>query len=110
MDPKLKACFCLQISGLSGSGKTVWVKKFLENADKMIDRKVDQIIYCFGENQPIYEEMLQKLPHIQFYEGFLQIKDLTDPSFHTLMVIDDLQNELLDNLELANLFTKTSHH
>ena len=110
MDPKLKACFCLQISGLSGSGKTVWVKKFLENADKMIDRKVDQIIYCFGENQPIYEEMLQKLPHIQFYEGFPQIKDLTDPSFHTLMVIDDLQNELLDNLELANLFTKTSHH
>jgi hypothetical protein len=26
------------------------------------------------------------------------------------MVIDDLQNELGDNVELANLFTKGSHH
>ena len=67
-------------------------------------------MFCYSESQKIYEEIRQQLPHIQFYEGFPQIKDFTDPSFHTLMVIDDLQNELFDNLELANLFTKGSHH
>ena len=50
------------------------------------------------------------MPEIQFYEGFPDVKGITDPSFHTLMIIDDLQNELLDNLELANLFMKGSHH
>ncbi len=110
MDTKLKACFCLQISGPSGSGKTVWVKKFLENVAQMIDQKVDQIIYCYGEYQPIFDEIRQSVPDIQFFEGFPDIKSRTDPSFHTLMVIDDLQNELGDNVELANLFTKGSHH
>jgi ABC-type dipeptide/oligopeptide/nickel transport system ATPase component len=110
MHPKLKACFCLQISGPSGSGKTVWVKKFLENLPQMINRNVDQIIYCYGEYQPIFDEIRQNMPEIQFYEGFPDVKGITDPSFHTLMIIDDLRNELLDNLELANLFTKGSNH
>jgi hypothetical protein len=39
---------------------------------------------------------------------FPGVKSMTDTSFHTVMIIDDLQNELLDNLELANLFTKGS--
>ena len=34
--------------------------------------------------------MREKLPHIQFYEGFSQIKDLIDPTFHTLLVINTL--------------------
>ena len=60
-------------------------------------------MFCYSESQKIYEEIsTTQLPHVQFYEGFPQIKDLTDPSFHTLMVIDNLQNELFDNLELAN--------
>ena len=81
------------------SGKTVWVKKFLENLDKMIDRKVDQILYCYGEWQPAYFcEIRQNIPQIQFFEDFPDVKSMTDPSFHTVMIIDDLQNELLDNL------------
>ena len=76
----------------------------------MINRNVDQIIYCYGEYQPIFDEIRQNMPEIQFYEGFPDVKGITDPSFHTLMINDDLQNELLDNLELANLFTKGSHH
>jgi ABC-type dipeptide/oligopeptide/nickel transport system ATPase component len=98
MDPRLEACFFLQISGPSGSGKTVWVKKFLENIDKMIDRKVDQILYYYGEWQLIFDEIRQNIPQIQFFEGFPDVKSMTDPSFHTVMTIDDLQNELLDNL------------
>ena len=110
MDPRLRSYFCLQISGPSGSGKTVWVKKLLENVDYMIDKKVEQIIYCYGEYQPIFQEIQTKLPQIQFIEGFPDVKSITDPSFHTLMIIDDLQNELSNNVELADLFTKGSHH
>jgi hypothetical protein len=76
----------------------------------MINRNVDQIIYCYGEYQPIFDEIRQNMPEIQFYEGCPDVKGITDPSFHTLMIIDDLENELLDNLELATLFTKGSHH
>ena len=76
----------------------------------MLDHKVDKIIYCYGEYQPTYEEMRQSQPSIQFIEGFPDIENMTDSSYHTLLIIDDLQNELADNLQLANIFCKTSHH
>ena len=69
MDPRLKACFCLQIAALSGYRKTVWVKKFLENVGRVVDRKVDEIVYCYGEYQPLFDEMQQMLPQIQFIVG-----------------------------------------
>ena len=110
MDPRLRCPFCLQISGPSGSGKTMWVKKLLENLSLMLDRRVDKIIYCYGEYQPIFEEMRQSQPSIQFIEGFPDIKNMTDPSYHTLLVVDDLMTELEGNVELANIFSKLSHH
>ena len=73
---------------LSANCWTVWLRQnCLGQKDTMIDRRVDQIIYCFRKNQPICQEMREKLPHIQFYEGFPQIKDLVDPTFHTLLAL-----------------------
>ena len=35
----------------------------------MIDKKVEQIIYCYCEYQPIFQE-IEKRTQIQFIEGF----------------------------------------
>ena len=110
MDPRLRSRFCLQISGPSGSGKTVWVKILLENVDYMIDKKVEQIIYCYGEYQPIFQEIQKNFRRFSSYRGVSWLKKLNGSVFHTLMVIDDLQNKLSNNFELAKLFTKESHH
>ena len=76
---------------LSANFWTVWRRQnCLGQKNTMFDRKFDQIIYCFWKDQPICQEMREKLPHIQFYGGFPQIKDLIDPTFHTLLVINTL--------------------
>ena len=93
--PKTKSLFLLAdfwSFGVRQNRLGVWVKKFLENLPQMINRNVDQIIYCYGEYQPIFDEIRQNMPEIQFYEGFPDVKGITDPYFHTLMIIDDLQN------------------
>ena len=59
---------------LSANFWTVWRRRnCLGKKNTMFDRKFDQIIYCFWKNQPICQEMREKLPHIQFYGGFIYI-------------------------------------
>lgn len=53
------------VSGLTGSGKTVFVRQFIHRAD-MVDPVPDEVIYCYGEYQEIFKEM----PIVQFIEGF----------------------------------------
>ncbi len=60
--------FSAVISGPSGSGKTVFVKNLLCNANKMIDVKIDNIVFLYGCWQPLYDELLS-LFDIKFIEG-----------------------------------------
>ncbi len=59
--------FSAVISGPSDSGKTVFVKN-LCNADKMINVKIDNIVFLYGFWQPLYDELLS-LFDIKFIEG-----------------------------------------
>ncbi len=52
----------------SGSGKTVFVKNLLCNANKMSDVKIDNIVFLYGCWQPLYDESLV-IVDIKFIEG-----------------------------------------
>ena len=45
--------FTCIIAGCTQSGKTVWVKKLLENAKTTISPPPERIIWCYGQWQPI---------------------------------------------------------
>ncbi len=111
MDLRLKSPFTCIVAASTGSGKTVFVKKLLENADSMIHPRPSKILWCFSQYQKAYAELSQSLPHIRFIKGLPErVIDIFDPSENNLIVIDDLMSESGDNIELANLFTKGSHH
>ncbi|GFY49144.1 uncharacterized protein TNIN_469841 [Trichonephila inaurata madagascariensis] len=59
---KLVHPFTLILAGPSGSGKSQFVKKLIEN--KMIKPFPKKIVWCYGINQTLYEEM----PNISFHE------------------------------------------
>ena len=40
--------------------------KIVGNLSDMIDRVVDRLLYCYGEYQPIFEEIRQNLFRIRF--------------------------------------------
>ena len=61
--------FTCIVAGCTQSGKTVWVKKLLENAKTTISPPPQRIIWCYGQWQPMYLEMIKTIPGIELNEG-----------------------------------------
>ena len=61
--------FTCIVAGCTQSGKTVWVKTLLENAQKTISLPPQRIIWCYGQWQPSYFDMMKTMPGIEFNQG-----------------------------------------
>ena len=111
MDVRLKHPMSMCIVGPSFSGKTVFVKKLLNNAMAMIDPPPQKIVWFYGEYQDEYTAMRNTIPNIEFYENlpsdFYQFTEKTRP---TLFVIDDLMDAASNDKKVSSLFYKGSHH
>ena len=85
MNPSWKHPFTAIVSGPTGSGKSVFIFKFITNVSEMISPPHEKIIYCYGEYQPIFNEF----PNVIFNDG---LPDLTqfDGKERTLFIQDDL--------------------
>jgi hypothetical protein len=85
--------FTCIVAGCTQSGKTVWVKSLLENAQTTISPTPQRIIGCYGQWQPSYFDMMRKMPGIEFNEGIpedIDNADYLDVSQRNLIVLDDL--------------------
>jgi hypothetical protein len=101
MDPRFKAPFTCVVAGPTGSGKTFFVRRFLEQRTDVISPSPDKIVWCYGEWQDDYATMRD----VELREG---LPDLNELPRRTLVVIDDLMAETDDRV--TKLFTKGSHH
>ena len=69
----------------------------------MIEPPPSRIVYCYGE----YQQLFKKYSDVEFRQGLPNLEDF-DGSQPTLLIVDDLMIET--NEEIANMFTKGSHH
>ena len=106
MDPRFKHPFTCVLAGPSGSGKTTFIYKLITNVERLITPPPDEIIYCYSEWQPMYQELQEKF-NVLFFEGLPDTDSFT-PDRVRLIIIDDLMNEV--NEKVTRLFTKESHH
>ncbi len=101
------------VAGPTNSGKTFWVQRLLQNADKMFDRVPKSVLYCYSVYQPTYEMMKAKSPMpIQFSEGVpnqKQFDAMDDDEFH-VVVLDDLMERIVNSKEMSELFSIYCHH
>lgn len=100
------------VSGATKSGKTQWVKRLLENSNGMfVESPPENILYCYGVDQPAFEEMRKSVSNIIFHEG-LPGEELLEKhkSRHTVVVLDDLMNDVLKNEDMEKMFTQGCHH
>ena len=100
-------------AGFTQSGKTVWVKTLLENAQKIINPPPQRIIWCYGQWQPSYFDTSRTIPGIEFNKGIPEDIDKVnylDISQRNLIVLDDLMAQSSKDKRIADLFTKGSHH
>ncbi len=111
MDARLKHPFTCCCAGMTGCGKTKWVQKLLMGKDQTINGYPQNIIWCYGEYQPVYSQLKQEIPFLKFVEGFPEeVCASIDPSKRNLIIIDDLMSEIGNDKRVTALFTKGSHH
>lgn len=107
---KLNHPFTMMVSGPTSCGKTRWCFELLKNLNEMCP-EIEQCIYCYGIDQKIFSEMKCALPLLEFIEGFSsEVIEKLSSEKPTLLVLDDMMNQLCKNSELCNLFTRGSHH
>lgn len=92
--------FRLLIAGPSQSGKTCFTKKFIEHLPTWSGKSLN-IIWCVGDEASIPQDM----DGVTFVVG---IPSQVPP--HSLLVLDDLMKETGKNDDIAELFTRGSHH
>ena len=110
-----KPCSSIMVCGSTGSGKTMWIKKYIENMDYLYDGKQPkEILYCYGVYQSIYDEM-KEIPNINimFREGLPstdEIMDFAEDGVHKLIILDDISHQVVESRDIELLFTQYCHH
>ena len=67
------------------------------------------MIYCCGEYQKEFDELLETIPNIELLDGLPD--DLySDGHKNSLVVLDDLMSQCSNDKRMSDLFTRASHH
>lgn len=101
--------FTMCIAGCTGSGKSKWVKRLIENNKEMIDPNVTRIIYAYGV---LTSDILalKQINDVILVNGF-PTEEMLREYKDSLLVLDDLMSDLHKNKDFINsLFTRLSHH
>lgn len=109
-NPRFEAPFGALICGPTMSGKSHFVATLIEKRHEMIDKPIDRVVYCYGQWQKMFENLR---PHVEFYEGLNEVfgsDHFFDPAVPTLLILDDLAQELAGNPRASKLFTQGIHH
>ena len=104
---------CFQISGATQCGKSFFTFKLLENSSGMFEKPPKKIIYAYGKYQPLFDQMEERIPGLILHSGLPSkenISEWTDPSYHTVIVLDDMMVQVTKSEDALFLFTVTAHH
>jgi len=108
---RFKHPFTCIVSGPTGSGKTSFCLKLLQNLEPLCTELKFKggIIWCYSEATAVPREKLSKLGRsIQYQEGLPENfgNAQGEPS---LVILNDLLNQIYGR-EVCDLFTKGNHH
>ena len=56
--------FTCMIAGTTGSGKTLWVKSLIQQAQSAIHLPPERIVWCYSQWQPAYSELSMTVPEL----------------------------------------------
>ena len=107
--PRLCAPFGMVVCGPTMSGKSEFVFKLIREKEQLIDKPIDRVVYLYGEWQAGFEG----LKDVEFHKGIDSVvSDATffDSSQLTVLILDDLGQELSGHPKAAQLFTQGIHH
>ena len=98
--------------GATQAGKTSFVLRLLRHTDVMFTKNPRRILYCYGGWQKAYD-VLEKSDNITMHEGVPSMSTIEEFSFDkepTLLILDDLLADIVNNKEVHHYVTVMSHH
>ena len=99
--------FTMLVAGPTGSGKTYWLKRLIDNVHKYCSPPPMRITYFYGE----YQEIFSSIPNVNFIQGLPEnLINKFDGMQPEWIIIDDLMQESTNSKVISELFTKGSHH
>lgn len=101
MDIRLKCPFTMLVVGASGTGKTVFTQKVLENAHNVLSCAPQRVVWCHGAN-------VEMEPGIEYFHG-LPTEELLNEG-NMILIVDDLMHQAKSSSIMADIFTKYAHH
>lgn len=103
------------VVGPSMAGKTVLTLNILRNSSVMYTIPPKNIIYAYGVYQKVFTQLESELDNLILHEG-LPTREIIDrigseeEEDHSLIVLDDLMDEVCKSPEMCALFTRDVHH
>lgn len=109
MDLRWKHPFTAIVAGPSGSGKSCFVTQFIQHLSEMCDTNFTEI-YWYRPQMNVGDDKLKS--KIVYRSGLPELDDFEDqsPPKPKLVVVDDMMRESSGSSNVADLFTKGSHH
>ena len=87
------------------------MRSILHSLNELFDPVPSRIIYCYGEYQHAFKDMIQTIPNIYFNEGFPDnLYGILEGYQNSLVIIEDLMSECSKDQRISDLFTRGSHH
>jgi len=103
----------IMISGATMYGKTTMTYKMLKHACGMFMIPPEKIVFAYGKYQPLFEDMIKTIPGLILYQGLPsreEIEEWSNDSKHTIIVLDNMMNQVAKNEDSLFLFCVTAHH
>jgi len=85
----------------------VFTSKILQNPSSYIDPPPENIILSYAENQTTYDDIKNKLPHVEFVKG---LSFSLPENKRNLIIIDDQMTLSVNDKKIHWLFTQGIHH
>lgn len=114
-DASLKHPSTWIVSGGTGSGKSFFTRRLIEDRERIFSSNTPKAVLLFYKQwQPLYTEMKNNGLISEFYEGIPEEEDLKEMFKRykhdggCIAIFDDLQGDV--NSTITNCFTVYSHH
>lgn len=108
-EPYSSFCLC----GMTSSGKSYFVYKFLQNLDGMYTHSPPTHVYfCYNVYQELYDQ-IKALKIVTFIQGLPSaefLDEIAQQGRHVLLVLDDLMPLVAKSPDIECLYTVGVHH
>ena len=103
--------FTCLVTGVSGCGKTEFIMQLLNEMDVIISPQVHKVFWVYGTYHQRLQDAQEIFPNLRLSSSLEQaFKHAEEEIKPSLMIIDDCMQSGGKSDQMADLFTKGSHH